>query len=258
MRIEKYNAERLRDFLESQDYREMPFLPVSQHRAQSWLHNPRLKQEDIILYIGFEDGDMVAYRSILPDNYQGNIHFGWLSGIWVRPDQRRKGIAAGLFEEAYKDWGHQLMYTNYAPEAKALLDKTGRFDLYAHRPGRRYYQRSSSASLLENRHSLFRRSRLLLNLADGLLNSFQDIRILSKREHAKDLNFIITDSPDYRAMDFLEKNQGRGFCNRSMDEFNWISKYPWIKGDEKKDTQYFFSSHSKRFQNICINLSTTV
>ena len=85
MKIEKYNAERLREFIESDQYRTMPHVPVSEHRALSWLNNPRLKQGDIIMYIGFDAADMIAYRCILPDRYM-DIRFGWLSGSWVRPD----------------------------------------------------------------------------------------------------------------------------------------------------------------------------
>ena len=100
MRIEKYNASRLKEFLDSDIYREMPVVPVSLQRAESWLNNPRMKPEDILLYIGFEGDDMIAYRSILPDRHS-EIRFGWLSGNWVLQDHRRMGLASKLFKEAY-------------------------------------------------------------------------------------------------------------------------------------------------------------
>ena len=87
MRIERYNSGELKKFLASEQYRSMPYLPVSEHRAQSWLHNPRLDPGDILLYVGFEGGDMIAYRAILPDRH-GLVRFGWLSGIWGRIRQR--------------------------------------------------------------------------------------------------------------------------------------------------------------------------
>ena len=97
MRIEKYNAERLKEFLDSDVYSSMSFVPVSKHRALSWLYNPRLLPDDIILYLGFEEKNLVAYRSLLPDR-RGDVRFGWLSGNWVRPDQRRRGLATRLLK----------------------------------------------------------------------------------------------------------------------------------------------------------------
>ncbi|MFC2112039.1 GNAT family N-acetyltransferase [Bacteroidota bacterium] len=253
MRIEKYNASRLKEFLDSDQYSSMPFVPVSKHRAQSWIQNPRLKAEDIIMYLAFEGEDMVAYRCILPDHHR-DIRFGWLSGNWVRPDQRRRGLASRLFEEAFTDWGHQLMYTNYAPESKAVYDKSNRFELYKERPGIRYYQRSSFSRLLGNRSIVYQRSRPLLSLADGVLNTFQDIRIRIKKETLADLKIEESNSPDYIAVDFMEKSMAAGFSIRTQEDFDWITSYPWVIESPNADKSYFFSSVSPRFRNICIKI----
>jgi hypothetical protein len=229
----------------------MPYVPVSEHRALSWLNNPRLDPGDIIMYLGFEGDEMLAFRCILPDRY-GDIRFGWLSGNWVRPDRRRKGLATELFEEAYRDWGHQLMFTNYAPESKAVYDKSGRFELYRDRPGTRFYLRGSSAGLLGERRTVYRRSRLLLNMADGVLNVIQDTRSRLNREKTEDLVYEEQDSPDLESLAFLEKNGDTGFCRRSLEDFDWIASFPWVKTGMEKDGRYFFSSVSPRFRNIII------
>ena len=104
MRIEKYNAGRLEEFIDSEHFRTMPVLPVSPHRAQSWLRNPRMHPEDILLYLLYDGQKLTAYRCILPDHH-GGIRFGWLSGNWVDPGRRRQGHASRLFNEALEDWG---------------------------------------------------------------------------------------------------------------------------------------------------------
>ncbi len=253
MKVEKYNAVRLKEFLGSERYRSMPFVPVSQHRALSWLNNPRMEPEDILMYVAFEGEDMVAYRCIMPDRY-GEIRFGWLSGNWVRPDLRRRGIASKLFEEAFHDWGHQLMFTNYAPESKAVYDKSTRFELYRERPGMRYYIRSSSAVLMGNRRTIYRRSRPLLSLADGILNTVQDVRTALKREDVGGLNIGEKEAVDLQAVDFMERMQGTGFCARTHEDFDWITGFPWVKAGPARDDRYFFSSVSRRFRNICLTL----
>jgi hypothetical protein len=251
MRIERFNAERLEAFLSSDEYRTMPFVPVSPQRALSWIHNPRLQKDDTIMYLGFEEDEMIAYRCILPDRF-GDIRFGWLSGNWVRPDRRRMGMASRLFEEAYSDWGHQLMYTNYAPESKAVYDKSTRFMLFKERQGMRYYQRSSSASLLGNRRTLYRRSRPLLDLADTVLNLVQDIRIGLNKEKLGGMKIEEKEKPDLEALDFLEKKGDTGFSRRSMEDFDWITSWPWIREGRQPDPRYFFSAVTGRFRNICI------
>jgi GNAT superfamily N-acetyltransferase len=251
MKVEKYNAAKLEEFLVSDLYRDMPYLPVSEQRALSWIKNPRLDPGDIIMYLGFEGDEMLAYRCILPDRY-GDVRFGWLSGSWVRPDMRRIGLATELFEEAYRDWGHQLMFTNYAPEAKAVFDKSGRFELYMESPGSRYYLRSSSAGLLGGRRTVYRRSRILLSMADGILNLIQDARSGLNRERTEDLVYEELDSPDLESIAFLEKNGDTGFCRRSLEDFDWIISFPWMKTGREKDLRYFFSSISPRFRNIIL------
>jgi hypothetical protein len=253
MKIEKYNAARLKDFLISERYAHMPYVPVSRHRAESWLNNPRLEADDILMYLAMEGEDMIAYRCILPDRF-GEIRYGWLSGNWVRPDLRRRGIASRLFDEAYVDWGHQLMFTNYAPESKAVYDKSGRFKLYAERSGLRYYLRSTAARLLGNRRTLYRRSRPLLNLADGFLNSVQALRILLKPGSLRELNVEENTRLDLEAVGFLEETDGTGFSGREQDDFDWIAAYPWVMEGRDKDDRYFFSSVSVKFRNLCLKV----
>ena len=82
LRIEKYNAGRLKEFIGSPAYEKMPVVPVTTHRALSWLNNPRMDPEDCLLYTAHEGEHMVAYRAVLPDRF-GDTCFGWLSGNWV-------------------------------------------------------------------------------------------------------------------------------------------------------------------------------
>ena len=256
MKIKKHTASSLKEFLESETYRNMPFRPVSPQRAKSWIHNPRLKPDDILLYLGYEENEMIAYRCILPDSFR-EIRFGWLSGNWVRPDRRREGLASRLFDEAFTDWGHQLMYTNYAPESKAVYDKTGRFELYRELEGIRYYQRSVSAKLLGSRTTVYQRSRPLLELADLAINLVQDIRIAAGRSKFSQQEAEESGSPDAESVDFIRKNQSGGFCLRGEEEFGWITEYPWIIENHKPDRSYHFSSHSRRFRNICLKIRSS-
>ena len=255
MRIEKYNAGRLKEFIGSEQYRTMPVLPVSPERALSWINNPRMESEDILMYLLFEGENLIAYRCILPDRH-ADIRFGWLSGNWVAPARRRQGLASRLFEEAFRDWGHQLMFTNYAPESRAVYDKTGRFGLYREKAGARYYQRAASAKLLASRSRFYRSARPVLDMADGIINAWQDYRISRLQKKIKP-GFLQTepiDSPDPISLGLMEKHGRLGFGMRDREVFDWIFTYPWVREGEKKENRYFFSWIVPRYRRTCLKV----
>jgi hypothetical protein len=255
MRIEKYTAERLKKFITSEQFRTMPVIPVSPIRAHSWLKNPRLAKDDVLMYLLFDGEELAAYRCILPDCH-ADIRFGWLSGNWVDPSRRRQGLASRLFEEAYKDWGHQLMYTNYAPESKAVYDKTGRFALYRELEGVRYYLRAVSAKLLGRRNAGYRRALPLFNLADGLINAWQDVRIMAVRKKIKPdfLHAEPVPSVDPASLDLMRDSERLGFSLRDQEAFDWILSNPWVEQGVRQDGRYFFTWLVPKFQSKCIKI----
>lgn len=255
MRVEKYNASRLEEFISSAQYRTQPYIPVSPQRALSWLKNPRMEKEDVLMYLLLDGDDLAAYRCILPDRH-GDIRFGWLSGNWVDPKRRRQGLASQLFDEAFKDWGHQLMYTNYAPESKAVYDKSGRFAIYREQEGIRYYQRAVSATLLGQRNAGYRAARPLFSLADGIINAWQDLRISTVKKKIKP-DFLQTEpvpSVDPASLDMMEHNKRLGFGMRDQDAFDWIVSYPWVLEGENQGDRYAFSWLVSRYQNTCLKV----
>ena len=255
MRLEKYNAGRLHEFLGSEAYRTMPVIPVSPERALSWINNPRMESGDTLMYLLFEGEKLIAYRCILPDRH-ADVRFGWLSGNWVDPARRRQGLASRLFEEAFRDWGHQLMYTNYAPESGAVYDKTGRFGLYREKKGARYYQRANLAKLLGPRNRFYRSARPLLGMADGIINTWQDYRIgrMQKRKIPGFLQSEPIPSPDPQSIGLMEKQKRLGFGKRDREAFDWMFSYPWVREGEKKDDRYFFSWVVPRYRKICLKV----
>lgn len=255
MRIEKYTANRLEKFIKSEQFRTMPVIPVSPLRATSWLKNPRMVKDDILMYLLFDGEDLAAYRCILPDCY-ADIRFGWLSGNWVDPGRRRQGLASQLFEEAFKDWGHQLMYTNYAPESKAVYDKTGRFVLYRELEGARYYLRAVSARLLGSRNAGYRMARPMFFLADGLFNTWQDFRIMTVRKKIKPdfLHAEPVPSVDLASLDLMKVSQRLGFGLRDQKAFDWIISYPWVEEGAKQDGRYFFTWKVSKYRNKCMKI----
>jgi hypothetical protein len=107
---------------------------------------------------------------------------------------------------------------------------------------------------------MFRRSRPLLSLADGILNSIQAIRIglqPGSRYSVRDLDIEEKPAVDLEALDFLEKKNATGFCLRTREDFDWITSFPWVKTGHAGDVRYFFSSLAPVFRNICLKIKDT-
>ena len=156
--------------------------PLSPLRLQSYLKIPRADMQDTVLFEMHHENQLMAYRTLLPDLFYDRDgipqRFAWLSGNWVHPEMRRKGISTKLLTEAEEKWNGRLMYTNYAPDSKALYDHTGRFRVIARREGRRYYLRSNSEELLGNRVN----ARGILRTGDRLINQ-------AREQHLKTFRF---------------------------------------------------------------------
>ncbi len=256
--IQKYTPGRLKEFIESPEYHAMPVIPVSYHRAVSWLNNPNLDPGDVIMYLAIENNVMIGYRCILPDKL-GPVKFGWLSGNWVNPARRREGIATRLFEEAMKDWDNKLMYTNYAPASHAVYDKTGCFNLYNELSGIRAYLRFDLARLLYPKGKFFARIKLLLQALDYVLNFFNDFRLMM---HRKKFSLPISglqlvNETDHQLEDFISTLKADCSAFRRPQELNWIIYFPWVVERQCKDDlnrKYFFTSTAKQYENLNLKL----
>ena len=256
--IKKFTSDRLKEFIESQEYNSIPVIPVSYHRAVSWLNNPNLDPDDVIMYLAIENNTMIAYRCILPDKL-GPVKFGWLSGNWVDPLRRREGIATRLLKEAIKDWDNKLIYTNYAPESHAVYKKTGIFNLYKELSGQRIYFRFDLARLLYPKGKFFSRIKIILQVLDLVLNFFNDIRLMFHRwKSTMPLSGLQrVDKIDLQVEDFISAAKTGWSSFRKPQDLNWIIRFPWVIERQKKDDlnkKYYFTSTARQYCNLNLKL----
>jgi hypothetical protein len=206
---------------------------------------------------------------LLPDrlwDQSGNSHrFAWLSGNYVLPEYRRKGISTQLLKEAEARWEGQLMYTNYAPASKAVYDRTERFHLLSTRKGARFYLRAASAELLKNRLG---DSRLLAS-ADQLINQLVNRRlkrysgtsptrgIFQGEDHPAG-EFIVTrmEEMDRSVATLIEECNTSALFRRDAGVFKWILRFPWITDAAVPGIPYHFSYRADHFENLIYRIET--
>lgn len=245
--LKLFNKEKLKQFIESPEYKTMPTLPISYHRAISHIHNPRALNDDILLIIAYENEQMLGYLGILPDDiYVGNskFHFGWLSCIWVSPLARGKGIAKKLVLSAYEAYQQHIMITNFTHEAGILYNKLNIFTELPVLSGYRYYRKMCLANILPNRFPKTKLLKPTFSIFDKCFNLLWYPDLFRK---SPDFSFI-EQLPDEELINKLYPSAG---FHRNYREFYWIKTYPWIKkveqiSDEAK--KYHFSSEEKQYE----------
>lgn len=239
-------------------------VPISRHRAISHAANPRANPSDVVLYLAYYNGELVGYRTVMPDILylpQGEVRVGWLSGNWVNPEHRRKGIASALLNEALKDWNHRLMFTNYAPESKAVYDKVGEFKRIYKFEGRRFYLRPCFAYLLPGRNGFSRKLKPLFKAADIMLSLVNPLPLLAYRSRpGEHVELEYMHRPDNDIATMFEKECEGTLTRRKLYDLAWILRFPWLVNAPLGDRigkRYYFSSAPKRYYQLLLKIYCT-
>jgi len=249
--IRTYSLRQLSDYAGSAHFAVGALLPFSSLRAASWLLNPHAQDSGLVLAEYYEDGKRVAFRSVLPDTARGrdgsSLRFAWLSGSFVLPEYRRRGIATRLLECLEEAWDGQLAYSNYAPAAGALFTVTGHYKPLASINGTTFHLRSPFRS----RYATGGAGDRLLGLADGLLNIVHDpfVGFGRKDEPCAEARMVDNLSPELAA--FINEQQADALFFRDSKTFSWIRSFPWVREGttDKESSSYHFSLVSSRFFN---------
>lgn len=260
MEITTYNAAQLGEFIQSDEFRRMPVIPISTPRAISHIHNPRAEAEEVLLIIARDEGRMVGYLGVLPDRIFNEkseaFKCGWLSCMWVDPLVRGKGIAKKLIGTAFDSWNDHILVTEFTPEAKGLYDRSGHFNALRTSDGLRCYLRFNVHEVLPKKHERYKKLKPLLSMADALANVPVNLRLnLLSPSHNAALRFETVDNIDQDIVSLIRDNSSSGFERRNKDELQWIKQYPWLTtGAQEEARKYHFSVDANRFENLFIKI----
>ncbi|MCW3125310.1 MAG: family acetyltransferase [Bacteroidetes bacterium] len=262
MQIKTYNSAQLNDLILSDEFRTMPVIPISTHRAISHIRNPRVDPDDVLMIIMYDYTGMVGYLGVLADRIYNSageeFKCGWLSCMWVDPEQRGKGIAKQLLNTAFKSWNDHILVTEFTPEAKGLYDRSGNFNALRSNDGLRCYLRFNLHEVLPKKNEKYKPYSSLLKLVDAVANIPVDVKLkrlppLKYSQHRfEPVSGHVRDDVDQ----FIRSFQAYSFERRDVRDLNWIMEYPWLvqSGTTEESHRYHFSSVADRFQNLSVKM----
>ncbi len=260
IKIRQLNKRLLYDYIYSEEYSKLKYIPITKHRALSHINNPRANDEDVLLLLAYENTQLVGYLGILPDQIFYNNKFekcGWLSCLWIDSEHRGKKIAFQLVKKSIEVWNERILMTEFTAPAKKLYDKTNNFLKLEEKKGIRLYVRFNLLTILPPKKDIFKRVKFLLKTFDFISNSLFDFRFYFLSNNLTNIQLEYINHIDREIDEFIKHKQQKQLFRRRADELNWIIKNPWILSSPTKDIiskKYHFTSLEKLFEFVPVKV----
>lgn len=247
------NKTALLNFINSKEFHELPFLPISYHRAVSHINNPHIKDTDTILILAYYENKLAGYIGILADHMQISNEFtkiGWLSTLFVHPDYRGKKIAQMLLKEACNLYQGNIIITEYTEEAKNMYERSSLFVSQKPLHGFSYHFLFNFSEILPKKNKNWNYIYQVLRLSDKVFNK---LLYTFRNYKSSERQFEITDQFDNEIKEHIKNFNKLQIFNRNVEDIDWITSNPWILNGTKKNN-YLFSDFDKSFKNIFLKI----
>ena len=262
LEIKTYTASQLLEFINSEEFEQLENYPITKHRALSHFKNPRGDENDKLLYLAYENKELVGYRLIMADSIiidENPEKIGWYSCVWVHPKKRGSGIAKKLVEISLADWNNNIIFQGPVAASKNLYVSTNVFnEIFI--TGLRAYTRFDFNEVISAKTPTLKSISFIFKLTDDFLNLFVDAISSSKPITDKSNKIKFVNEIDDEIDNFIKKHHHQNLFKRSKTELNWILNYPWILNSDTIDrvsANYHFSSIAKRFEFFNVKFYNT-
>ena len=260
MTLKTYNRNELRAFIDSGFYAILSKVPISYHRAISHIHNPAIGDDDILLWVAYENAAVIGYIGVLPDALKTaklESSVCWLSCFWVDEKFRKSTVASTLMMAVIRAHQHQLMISNFLFSLEESYSAMGIFRPVEYKQGYEYYLRARFTKLITSKFPGLRNAEYLINGAERLVNQVFSVwqlalpRLKVNPDISADLRF--DEELDHFLTAYTRRN---GLNERTAAYFKWIYEYRWVKEGkkDKNSERYFFSSVSDRFSYVPVRI----
>lgn len=254
--IKNIRLEELDAYLDSEEYRNSSFVPISKIRAISHQNNPRAEREDYCLFLAYDADKFIGYLGAVTDQFfypDSKVEkVFWLSCMWVLPEYRRHGIAFELLNHAYNVFKGKVLITNFISQSKGAFDKTDQYISLPDLQGIRGYCLLDFATILLRKNPKLKPLKFFFRGADSFGNFFIKVRLKYRKSKLKS-SLVISevDIWDDPLKDFITTQMKDSTFRRNSPIFSWMKEFPWVKhvgqiSEESK--RYYFSQEGTDYK----------
>jgi hypothetical protein len=255
LEITRYNRADCQRLLGDEVFWAEGLLPTSRLRVHSYVNNPNVRDDDVLLYTAHKDGHLASYIAVLPDFIRATrdadlTPFGWPSSWWATQDMSLGPAASILLFKVLSDWRGAIALSGFSEPAKQVYDASRRFkDL-------KIFDYCAFAIQLPRE---FKGRRLPSAPVNALLRLKN--RFYSSRANKNPVNCTLVDSIDEETGAFLTEQTRLDLFPRDGAFFDWLIKYPWVTCTTDEDRKpaseahrYYFRCREERFHQLPIKL----
>lgn len=235
MNIIEYRTADLRRILFDDCFWKRPVIPITRHRALSYINNPRADDDDVVLLVAYNNDTIAGYIGILPDYiYADDLpqKIGWLSAWWVDPPMRPSGIGSFLLFKAIKSFNQYVAGINYNRASGEVFQKVKHIVPVENQFRYSVVLALSSEDISRKLSRVNKTANILFKPPAAAYNIIQQFRynIWLKKIHNRKSKIRIEycDNLDVETDKFINEYRNDLLTRRGVQEFNWILRYPWI------------------------------
>jgi hypothetical protein len=263
MEIKTFTVADLKTALVSEDFWLTDTLPITKHRAASYIRNPRADEDDPVLLVAYQDNRVIGYLGILPDKIFANdvvYKLGWLTSWWVDPSCATAGVGAVLLFKALNSYDQYIGVSGGSREARKALQASQKFMPLKPLQGLDIRLRLNAATDIPRRFPVLKIFRGLFKIFDVMLNEFVNLRsfLWQRRNNpCQGLTFEYIAAIDEEADRFIQRHHQHDLTRKEKSDLSWIMNNPWILSAPLKDTtskRYYFSSRTDRFSYLGVKV----
>lgn len=231
--LKLYTVADIREWLENNHAAEgLSERVIAPTRAWAIIHNPYVKDDDAIVAVIFEDGELAAYTASFPDMLDGK-RVWWASTLYCYPQFSGRGygmIVVGSLMEAHEP---ELTYDRWgAPETVEIFNHFGYQTTYSPR----YHLSDGKIDT----------SSLKGKLAYFAQELKKCLHPWSKASQA-DYTIQEVSTIDDEAYAFMIVHKGTNLWLREQAMLNWIIAYPFVKAG-KNEKACVFGADAKVYE----------
>ena len=243
--------------LSDTDFWFQQVVPITKHRAQLVINNPRSELEDPVLFVAREGDVTIGYRLIFPDRiYLKNevIKLGWGSSFWVDQAHRGLGIGRLLFEKSLELWGGNIGSLIQSKDAARVYEKNPHFYCFKESVGYQFILRWNSRYWVQKKVNLPKILGWILDIADVPINLAFGVLTRMWTSKKKPLNGLLLEYcrevVDAETVQFVETRVKNTLTRKGIEDLNAVVRYPTSMATPLTDAinaRYYFSTKASRF-----------